>query len=60
MIAAIAYMGGLNLRDEKVKTLVYTCLVGNFAKDVLQERAFALEQNLLHLLLSVFQKKPCF
>lgn len=37
MIAAIAYMGGYNLRDEKVKTLVYICLAGNFAKDIVQE-----------------------
>lgn len=37
MIAAIAFMGGYDLRDQKVKTLVFTCLVGNFAKDLLQE-----------------------
>jgi len=37
MIAAIAYMGGSDLRDRKVKTLVFGCLVGNFAKDILQE-----------------------
>jgi hypothetical protein len=37
MIAAIAHMGGYNLRDEKVKTLVYVCLAGNFAKDIIQE-----------------------
>lgn len=37
MIAAIAHMGGYNLRDEKVKTLVYICLVGNFAVDLIQE-----------------------
>lgn len=37
MIAAIAHMGGHNLRDDKVKTLVYICLVGNVAKDFLQE-----------------------
>ncbi len=42
MIAAIAYMGGLNLRAEKVKTLVYTCLIGNFAKDILQETGIRL------------------
>jgi hypothetical protein len=37
MIAAIAFMGGHDLRDEKVKALIYICLVGNFAKDLLQE-----------------------
>jgi hypothetical protein len=42
MIAAIAYMGGHNLRDDKVKTLIYVCLVGNFAKDIVQESAILL------------------
>jgi uncharacterized protein (DUF697 family) len=42
MIAAIAHMGGYDLRDEKVKTLVYMCLVGNFAKDILQETGIRL------------------
>ena len=42
MIAAIAYMGGYDLRDEKVKTLVYMCLVGNFVKDILQETGIRL------------------
>ena len=42
MIAAIAHMGGYDLREEKVKTLVYMCLVGNFAKDILQETGIRL------------------
>lgn len=37
MIAAIARMGGHDLHDDRVKTLVYTCLCGNAAKDVLKE-----------------------
>jgi hypothetical protein len=37
MIAAIAYMGGHNVRDDRVKSLVYVCLAGNMAKDILQE-----------------------
>lgn len=37
MIAAIAHIGGYNLRDDKVKTLIYICLAGNFAKDIIQE-----------------------
>lgn len=36
MIAAIAHMGGYDLKDDKVKTLVYTCLAGNGAKDILK------------------------
>ena len=34
MIAAIAYMGGYNPKDDKVKTFVYVCLLGNSNKAV--------------------------
>lgn len=37
MIAAIATMGGYNIRDDKVKSLVFSCLVGDAAKDVLKD-----------------------
>lgn len=37
MIAAIAHMGGFDLRDDRVKSLVFACLAGNVAKDILQE-----------------------
>jgi hypothetical protein len=37
MIAAIAMMGGYDVRDDRVKSLVYACLAGNMAKDILQE-----------------------
>jgi hypothetical protein len=37
MIAAIAHMGGQDLKDDKVRTFVYVCLCGNTAKDVLKE-----------------------
>jgi hypothetical protein len=34
MIAAIAYIGGYDIHDDRVKTLVYMCLCGNGAKDI--------------------------
>ncbi|MBF0412738.1 MAG: EcsC family protein [Desulfamplus sp.] len=37
MIGAIAYMGGYDLNDDQVKTMVYTSLVGNEAKDIIKE-----------------------
>jgi hypothetical protein len=37
MIAAVAHMGGYDLRDDKVKTMVLLCLAGNMAKDIVQE-----------------------
>ncbi|MRW85343.1 EcsC family protein [Pseudoduganella sp. FT26W] len=37
MIAAIARMGGHDLQQDQVKSLVYVCLLGNGAKDVLKD-----------------------
>ena len=37
MIAAIAHMGGNDLKNDKVKSLVYACLAGNAAKDILKD-----------------------
>jgi hypothetical protein len=37
MIAAIAHMGGHDLKNDKVQTLVYACLAGNAAKDILKD-----------------------
>ncbi|WP_276356944.1 EcsC family protein [Cohnella caldifontis] len=36
MIAAIAWMGGYDLRDDKVQTFVYMCMCGNGVKDLLK------------------------
>ena len=37
MIAAIAHMGGHDLKNDRVKSLVYACLAGNAAKDILKD-----------------------
>lgn len=37
MIAAIARLGGHDLKDDRVKALVYACLTGNAIKDVLKD-----------------------
>lgn len=34
MIAAVAYIGGYELKDDSVKSLVYICLTGNAAAEV--------------------------
>lgn len=36
MIGTIAYIGGYDLKDDKVQTFVYICLCGNEAKDILK------------------------
>jgi len=36
MIAAIAHLASHDIKDDKVKTMVYVCLVGNSAKEILK------------------------
>lgn len=36
MIVVIAHMGGYPVHDDRVKSLVYICLCGNAAKDILK------------------------
>jgi hypothetical protein len=37
MIAAIAHMGGYDIKTDQVKGLVYVCLAGDKAKDILKQ-----------------------
>lgn len=37
MIAAIAYMGGENIRSDKVRTLAYACLVGKAMSGIFKD-----------------------
>ncbi|MCT4589224.1 MAG: EcsC family protein [Carboxylicivirga sp.] len=46
MIAAIAHMGGHDLRDDRVKALVYLCMAGNGAKDILKDIGIVIGQKL--------------
>ncbi len=46
MIAAIAHMGGHDLKDDKVKTLVYACIAGNAVKDILKNTGIVIGQKL--------------
>lgn len=45
MIAAIAIMGGYNLRDDRVKSLVYVCLVASSTADVVKKLELKLVRN---------------
>ncbi|HOI87229.1 MAG TPA: EcsC family protein [Lentimicrobium sp.] len=57
MIAAIAIMGGHNIRDDRVRTLVYACLAGNAAKDILQEAGIKLGSMLTAKLTGMITEK---
>lgn len=46
MIAAIAIMGGYNLRDDRVKSLVYVCLVASSTADVVKKIGIEAGQKL--------------
>jgi len=37
MISAIAYMGGYDLKDDKVKTFVYACLIGTSVNEIIKK-----------------------
>ena len=46
MIAAIAKMGGYDLKDDRVKCLVYTCLVASSASDVVKQTGIAIGEKI--------------
>lgn len=46
MIAAIAHIGGHNIKDDRVKTLVYACLTGNAAKDIIKDAGIVIGTKL--------------
>ena len=37
MVAALAYMGGFDVRSDQVQTLVYVCLTGKAASDIFKQ-----------------------
>ena len=46
MIAAIAHMGGYDIRTDQVQTLVYACMTGSAAADILKTSGIQLGQKL--------------
>lgn len=46
MVAAIAHMGGYDLKDDQVKSFVYACLAGNGAKDILKNAGVQIGKKL--------------
>ncbi|MGD6804474.1 EcsC family protein [Rossellomorea aquimaris] len=46
MVAAIAYMGGHDLKSDEVRTFVYACLAGNGAKDILKNSGVQIGKKL--------------
>ncbi|MGL4749783.1 MAG: EcsC family protein [Shewanella sp.] len=46
MIAAIAHIGGHDIKDDRVKTLVYACLTGNATKDIIKDAGIVIGTKL--------------
>jgi hypothetical protein len=57
MIAAIAHMGGHDLRDDRVKSLVYVCMAGNGAKDILKDIGIVVGQKVTQQMISKISGK---
>lgn len=47
MISAIAHMGGYDINSDKVRSMVYICMVGNGAKELLKDVGVKVGQELL-------------
>lgn len=47
MICAIAYMGGHDIRDDKVKTFIYLSMVGNGAKELIKNLSIKVGEKIL-------------
>lgn len=52
MIAAIAHIGGYDLKDDRVKSLVYLCMVGNGAKDILKDIGIVIGRKMSEKMIS--------
>ncbi|BCU08384.1 EcsC family protein [Allochromatium tepidum] len=46
LVAAVAVMGGYDVRDDRVKVLVYACLTGNAAKDIIKDVGIVIGRKL--------------
>jgi hypothetical protein len=60
MITAIAVMGGYDVKDDRVKALVYTCLAGNAAKDILKGTGIVIGSKMSAQLIKSISKETIF
>ncbi len=51
MIAAIAHMGGYNVKDDRVQTLAYICLTGSAAADIIKQAGIQIGNKLAQSML---------
>lgn len=58
MIAAIAHMGGHDVRSEKVRTLVFIALTGNAAADILKDIGIKIGTQMTKRLIAQISGRP--
>ena len=57
MIAAVAYLGGYDLNDDRVKTVCLACLCGHAARAILREAGIEISQKMAVLALRRWPKR---
>lgn len=57
MICAIAVLGGYNVKDEKIKELVYLCLAGNTAAEIMKDATLSIEKRVAEKVLQSLSTK---
>lgn len=60
MITAIALMGGYDVKDDRVKALVYSSLAGNAAKDILKSTGIIIGSKMSTQLIKSISKETIF
>ncbi|WP_446469678.1 EcsC family protein [Xenorhabdus stockiae] len=60
MVTAIAIMGGYDVRDDRIRALVYTCLAGNAAKDILKGTGIVIGSKMSTQLIKSISKETIF
>ena len=57
MVAAIAFIGGHDLKDSKIKALVFLCMAGNKNKELLKDLGIVVDRNLKEQITSHISEK---
>jgi len=60
MITSLAIMGGWDVKDDRVRSLVYSCLVGNAAKDILKGTGIVVGSKMSTQLIKSISKETIF
>ena len=57
MIAAIAFIGGHDIKDNRIKALVFLCMAGNNSKELLKDLGIVVDRKLKEQIVSNISEK---